>query len=138
MDRPDTTTVATPARRLGVAASLAAVALLAGACAGDGDDGDGGHAREAIARGEALFDDHCAACHGPQGTGTASGPPLVHEVYEPGHHPDESFQRAVAEGAVQHHWDHGPMPAVPGLERDEVADVIAYVRALQRDAGIID
>jgi hypothetical protein len=30
------------------------------------------------------------------------------------------------------------MPPVSGLSREEVADIIAYVRDLQREAGIID
>lgn len=110
------------------------VALMAMACTDDaGDD-----TRDAIARGEALFDAHCAACHGPRGTGTSTGPPLVHRVYEPGHHPDETFHRAVSEGVAPHHWDFGPMPAQPDLDRGEVDDIIAYVRDLQRDAGILD
>jgi mono/diheme cytochrome c family protein len=89
-------------------------------------------------RGEELFAANCAVCHGPQGQGTATGPPLVHVIYEPGHHSDESFHLAVQRGVQAHHWDFGPMPAIPGLDRDEVADIITYVRDLQRDAGIID
>jgi len=30
------------------------------------------------------------------------------------------------------------MPAVPGLDQGQVDDIIAYVRELQRDAGIIE
>ena len=115
-----------------VAASLLAVAVFGAACGG----GASGAAGDEFARGESLFDANCAVCHGPAGSGTTIGPPLVHIVYEPSHHSDESFQRAVAEGVVAHHWDFGPMPAMPGLDRDEVADIIAYVRALQREAGI--
>jgi mono/diheme cytochrome c family protein len=87
-------------------------------------------------RGEALFAANCAACHGPEAIGTMSGPPLVHPYYEPGHHADESFQLAVAQGAPQHHWIFGPMPAIPGLDRQDVTDIVAYVRQLQREAGI--
>ena len=115
-----------------VAAALLAVAVFAAACGGEASGADG----DAFARGESLYANNCVACHGPAGTGTTVGPPLVHIVYEPSHHSDESFQRAVAEGVVAHHWDFGPMPAMPGLDRDEVADIIAYVRALQREAGI--
>jgi mono/diheme cytochrome c family protein len=117
-----------------VAACIAAVALAVTACDG-GEPASGG---VDLARGEQLFDNNCAVCHGAQGVGTTVGPPLVHEVYEPGHHSDESFRRAVAEGTPQHHWDHGDMPAVPGLSDAEVQDIIAYVRELQREAGIID
>ncbi len=79
---------------------------------------------------------NCSACHGPQGQGTDQGPPLVHVVYEPSHHPDDAFRQAIAQGAAPHHWDFGPMPPVPDLDDDEVDAVIAYVRDLQREAGI--
>jgi hypothetical protein len=61
---------------------------------------------------------------------------LVHEIYEPGHHSDESFQMAVAQGVRAHHWNFGDMPPVGGLDRGEVADIIAWVREQQRAAGI--
>ena len=114
-----------------LATCIVALALALAAC-------DGEPATEGVdlARGEQLFDNNCAVCHGVQGTGTTVGPPLVHVVYEPGHHPDEAFRRAVAEGVPQHHWDYGDMPAVPGLSDDEVEDIIGYVRELQREAGI--
>jgi mono/diheme cytochrome c family protein len=88
------------------------------------------------ADGEALYVMHCAACHGEEGVGTESGPPLVHIVYEPGHHDDESFHRAVRDGVVPHHWGFGPMPPLTGVAEEQVDEIIAYVRALQRDAGI--
>lgn len=122
------------ARRVSASASLLALLMVAGAC-GDGESDTEG---DAVARGEALFASNCVACHGEQGTGTTAGPPLVHEIYEPGHHPDASFQRAVQEGVPQHHWEFGPMPAMPGLSEEQVGDITAYVRALQREAGIID
>ena len=87
--------------------------------------------------GERLFAENCAQCHGAAGDGTLLGPPLVHRIYEPGHHPDFSFQRAVKNGVVSHHWDFGDMPPVAGLSEDDVAQIIAYVRELQREGGII-
>ena len=117
---------------------VAAVAVTMQACSGDDADpgGDTATAAGDVERGELLFADNCAACHGPAGTGTASGPPLVHEVYEPGHHGDEAFQIAVARGVQPHHWDFGPMPPIPDLDRQDVTDITAYVRERQRDAGI--
>lgn len=116
-----------------IAAFVLAVSAVVGVACGGGDTEESG---DAFARGGTLFANNCAACHGPAGVGTANGPPLVHVIYEPSHHPDESFHRAVAEGVVAHHWGFGPMPALPGLDRGEVDDIIAYVRALQREAGI--
>jgi mono/diheme cytochrome c family protein len=120
--------------------SVAAVGvLLVAACGGGEVASDQPDAAAADAtRGQELWTNNCAVCHGPEGEGSAAGPPLVHEIYEPGHHSDESFQVAVARGVQPHHWDFGPMPALPGLDRADVADITAYVRELQREAGIID
>lgn len=119
--------------------AVGAIAAVLAACGNGAQDGDAQATGEPdLERGQQLFDANCAVCHGPAGTGAVSGPPLVHEIYEPGHHPDEAFQRAVAEGVEPHHWDFGPMPPVPGLDHAEVADIIAYVRDLQRDAGLIE
>lgn len=84
-----------------------------------------------------LFAENCARCHGEIADGTNMGPPLVHRLYEPGHHPDFSFQNAVKHGVISHHWDFGDMAPVPGLSEDEVAQIIAYIRELQREGGII-
>jgi len=90
----------------------------------------------ATADGEALYGTHCGRCHGPAGTGTDQGPPLVNRIYEPSHHPDAAFYHAVAQGVRAHHWRFGDMPAVGGLANAQVTAIIAYVRGLQRDAGI--
>lgn len=87
--------------------------------------------------GDQLFAENCARCHGEIADGTNMGPPLVHRLYEPGHHPDFSFQNAVKHGVISHHWDFGDMAPVPGLSEDEVTRIIAYVRDLQREGGII-
>lgn len=86
--------------------------------------------------GATVFDQNCAACHGKAGAGTDQGPPLVHIIYEPGHHSDASFQRAVALGVRQHHWRFGDMAAVDGVSQHEVTLITDYIRALQRAAGI--
>jgi cytochrome c len=111
--------------------ALLVLTVLVAACGGDGD---GAADPE---RGEQLFAMNCAVCHGPAATGSMQGPPLVHEIYEPGHHPDELFLRAVMEGVAPHHWDFGPMPRIGGLSERDVEDITAYVRDLQREAGII-
>jgi mono/diheme cytochrome c family protein len=120
---------------VGRAVVVAAAALVAAACGGDGRvDEAGGDP----GRGEQLFAANCATCHGPEATGTTTGPPLVHEYYVPSHHADVAFHLAVQRGVQPHHWGFGPMPPVPGLDEGDVTDIIAYVRGLQRDAGIIE
>ena len=86
--------------------------------------------------GARLFAENCAVCHGENATGTDQGPPLLHKVYEPGHHLDRLFQRAVTHGVMSHHWHFGHMFPVPGLSQKDVAEIIAFVRELQRANGI--
>lgn len=87
--------------------------------------------------GARMFETACAQCHGTNAAGReGAGPPLIHVIYEPGHHADESFQRAVALGVKSHHWRFGDMPPVNGLTRGDVAMIIAYIREVQRANGI--
>lgn len=88
-------------------------------------------------KGKLAFEAECALCHGVNAAGNSeAAPPLVHKIYEPGHHGDESFQRAAALGVQAHHWRFGNMPPVEGLSRGEVVTIIAYIRELQRANGI--
>ena len=87
--------------------------------------------------GKQTFEAKCASCHGENAVGQDGvAPPLVHKIYEPSHHGDESFQRAAASGVRAHHWRFGDMPPVDGLTRGDVTMIVAYVRELQRANGI--
>lgn len=87
--------------------------------------------------GKRVFDAKCAACHGENAAGQdAIAPPLIHKIYEPNHHGDESFQVAAANGVRAHHWTFGNMPPVEGITRGDVTMVVAYIRELQRANGI--
>ena len=87
--------------------------------------------------GKKGFDANCASCHGQNAAGqNGIAPPLIHKIYEPSHHGDESFQRAVAMGVRAHHWKFGNMPAIEGLTRADIKAITAYVRELQRHNGI--
>lgn len=88
------------------------------------------------ARGEGLFGEKCASCHGQNAAGSDKGPPLVHSIYEPGHHADLAFHMAVQRGVRAHHWRFGNMPPVRGINEGEISSIVAYVRALQRANGI--
>lgn len=87
-------------------------------------------------RGWQIFAEACAGCHGENAAGSTKGPPLVHRYYEPGHHADFTFHRAVRHGVRAHHWNFGDMPAVEGVSDAEIEHIVAYVRALQRANGI--
>ena len=86
--------------------------------------------------GEAVFNANCALCHGVNAAGTNLGPPLVHKIYEPSHHQDFSFRKAVQKGVQSHHWQFGNMVPVPGVADDDIERIICYVRELQRANGI--
>ena len=123
-----------------------AVPLLLTGCAQDGDDdpqqesapAEDQDASELVTQGEALYEDTCALCHGPDLEGTDTGPPFLSEIYAPNHHPDESFYFAVEQGVQPHHWDFGPMPPQPAVTRTQVEAIVAYIRSEQQAAGITE
>lgn len=87
--------------------------------------------------GETAFNARCAVCHGKNAAGQSDvAPPLVHIIYEPNHHGDESFYRAATQGVQSHHWTFGDMAPVQGITNPEMQSIITYVRALQRANGI--
>jgi mono/diheme cytochrome c family protein len=89
------------------------------------------------AEGRTAFDAFCASCHGENAAGRQGiAAPLVHVVYEPGHHADGAFLLAATRGVRQHHWTFGDMPPVPEASPQDVAAITAYVRELQRANGI--
>lgn len=91
----------------------------------------------AALQGEALFQASCATCHGDNAAGREGiGPPLIHKIYEPGHHGDGAFYLAVKQGARAHHWPFGNMPPVEDVTQKDVESIVAYVRKLQRANGI--
>jgi cytochrome c len=90
----------------------------------------------ALRAGERTYEARCAGCHGSRGIGTEQGPPLVHRIYEPGHHSDAAFHLAATRGVSAHHWGFGDMPPVTDVTPGEVTAIVSYVRWLQRQAGI--
>ena len=87
--------------------------------------------------GKTIFEAKCAACHAKNAAGQEGvAPPLVHKIYEPSHHGDESFWIATQRGVRAHHWRFGDMPRVDGLTRADVMMVVSYIRELQRENGI--
>ena len=110
------------------ALGVLALLLLAGtlACGGGGD----------VEKGKQAFDANCATCHGAGALGTGSGPSLVHRLYVPGHHNDDSIRRAVRNGVPSHHWLFGDMPPIVGVSDEELEQIIVYIRERQREGGI--
>ena len=87
--------------------------------------------------GKRAYDAVCADCHGTNGQGRVGiAPPFVHKIYEPSHHGDVAFVLAAQNGVRAHHWKFGNMPAVEGVTRSDILDIVSYIRALQRANGI--
>ncbi len=99
-------------------------------------DAPGPKVPPALAKGEALFNTNCSVCHGIGARGTTQGPPFLDKVYEPNHHADTAFYLAAEMGVRAHHWKFGDMPKIPGVTRDDLTQIIAYIRWLQKQAGI--
>lgn len=92
---------------------------------------------ETAQMGKRAYQARCATCHGQNAAGqTGVAPPLIHKIYEPGHHGDQSFQMAVKNGVRAHHWPFGNMPPVEGLSPAQVTYIARYVREIQRANGI--
>lgn len=86
--------------------------------------------------GRAAFEANCAACHGLKAAGTDKGPPLVHDIYNSGHHSEGTFFLAARLGVRQHHRPYGDMPPQRQVTEQQVAAIVQYVRELQAANGI--
>lgn len=89
-----------------------------------------------IRMGDSAYNRFCVACHGPSAVGTERGPSFINRIYEPGHHGDPAFVLAARMGVRAHHWNFGDMPRIEAVSDEELAQIISYVRWLQRKAGI--
>lgn len=87
-------------------------------------------------KGMQLYIGNCMRCHGVEGRGSSFGPPLVHTRYAPSKMTDPHFAQAVLYGVKAHAWDYGDMKPVEGLNQTQIAMILAYVRALQSEAGL--
>ncbi|SHM58088.1 Cytochrome c [Paracoccus solventivorans] len=87
--------------------------------------------------GQQAFAVNCASCHGTNAEGRAgTAPPLIHKIYEPGHHSDMAFVLAARNGVRAHHWPFGNMAPVPGLTDADLGGIIRFVREVQVANGI--
>lgn len=86
--------------------------------------------------GKTAFDANCATCHGLNAAGTDKGPPLVHDIYNSGHHADGAFFLAAKLGVRQHHWPYGDMPPQRQVTEPQITAIVQYIRELQVANGI--
>lgn len=124
--------------QFGALAATGAMALILTACGVD--DPESAAATTIVplavdADAATVYAARCASCHGADLQGTDKGPSQLSIVYEPGHHGDESFRSAIRNGAKQHHWGFGDMPAVQDITDDQIELVISYIRSEQERLG---
>lgn len=133
-----------------IAVGVAAAVILL-AVAGGGEQGDTSLPRDPmtgksvfsipvqtpalVAEGEVLYQASCATCHTVSAEGTALGPSHLSVIYNPDHHADAAFVRAVVGGVASHHWGFGDMLPISGLTDDDLVRIIAFVRESQRIKG---
>lgn len=86
--------------------------------------------------GQLVFNQTCASCHGLNGEGSDAGPPLIHSIYNAGHHSNKAFYRAVTQGTRQHHWSFGDMPPQPHIGFSEMTYILSFIREVQEINGI--
>jgi len=132
--RRDGVRVAGLARAAAVTAAVVA-AVAAASCASSSPEAAPTTTGVSQQRGAEVYAAKCAQCHGTELQGTDSGPSHLSAVYQPSHHSDESFRRAVRQGSPQHHWRFGPMPPIEDVSGSDLESVIAFVRAQQRERG---
>ena len=86
--------------------------------------------------GKINYESLCASCHGKTAGGTDKGPTFISRIYHPGHHGDGAFYIATKRGARAHHWPFGNMKPIPGITDQQIASIVAYVRAVQKANGL--
>lgn len=122
--------------RSGVASVLGVVLVLTlsfavAACVADGPTGD-----SSADRGEQVYANSCATCHGADLRGTQVGPPLLSELYRPEVHSDQALRASITSGVDEVNWNFGPMPAVGAVRGSDLDAVVAFVRERQRDEAL--
>lgn len=98
--------------------------------------------RKQVARGEAVYQQHCVECHGVAGKGLPGDwrvrnpdgrypPPPLDDSAHAWHHPTAVLLEAVRDGSPQ---GEGNMPAWKGkLTEQQMQDVVAYIKSLWSD-----
>jgi mono/diheme cytochrome c family protein len=81
-----------------------------------------------VGAGESVYYEYCSECHGDWGEGTPEGPSLLIPGLTRDAFSNDQMDKVIGKGT-------GAMPRLE-LDRQETADVIAYVRDLQDAAGL--
>jgi mono/diheme cytochrome c family protein len=81
-------------------------------------------AAQAVANGQRIFNQSCAACHDTHGTIAKSGPGLKSYYHQHNPHPtDDALRSIILDGK-------GKMPAFSTLSKSQTDDLVAYLKTL--------
>ncbi|NQV07347.1 cytochrome c [bacterium] len=114
-------------KRAAMAMAMALV-LLAAACS---EEEPISSVEGVAAAGEAVFVEYCSECHADDLMGNEDGPSLLEPEYMLPGFPDTEMLHHIRHGEIEPEGDYDPMPGFPNLGRQSIADVMAYVRAVQ-------
>lgn len=129
--------------RLSLAALTLSAAFAIGCPSGGGDSGGNetaaaGGSSAAAERGKQHFATVCATCHGQSGEGVQGLGKTLQASEWLKNHSDEEFAKLILEGRPADHPENTtkvampPKGGSPGLTETDVADIVAYVRTLQK------
>jgi len=81
-------------------------------------------AAQAVANGQRIFNQSCAACHDTHGTTARPGPGLKSYYRQHNPHPtDDAVRTIILDGK-------GRMPAFSALSKSQTDDLVAYLKTL--------
>jgi mono/diheme cytochrome c family protein len=86
-------------------------------------------------RGARPYAANCAVCHGDALQGTSRGPSLLDPAYASSELSDAAMRNAIRNGVEETRWQFGDMPANGALRDAQVNEIIAFVRAGQKDVA---
>jgi mono/diheme cytochrome c family protein len=89
-----------------------------------------------VAAGAAVYERSCAGCHDAGAAGDGGGVSLVDARFALPGFDDVAFVTAIVRGVSADGSEHGGMPRIRGLSEQDLADLLAFVRGLQRSAGL--
>ena len=83
-----------------------------------------------------MFNTNCASCHGINAANGMGGLPLIHDIYNPGHHANGAFINVIRNGVHQHHWQFGEMPSQRHIVFGDMVFLVKFIREVQQQNGI--
>ncbi len=117
---------------------IASLLILGLAACGGGGDAASDEQVDTVAEGKTIYDTLCIACHGPDGTGVEGlGKDLTTSEFVKSN-TDSEMVAFIIEGRPASHPDNTTgvdMPPRGGnseLTDDDIANIVAYVRSLEK------